>query len=291
MTKGKAEGQFAKAWRHFWHQPLTVIGAVVISMVIISATSAPLIAPYPPNQLNMRDSLAPPSWKHLFGTDRLGRDIFTRVLYGSQIALQIGVLIILVQGTIGITAGLVAGSFGGIMDTVIMRVVDVFLAFPILALALVISAVIGPGLYNVIIALGLAGWTNFARLVRGDVLNIRENDYIEAAKALGASKSRLILRHILPNVLSSIIVLASLTLPSAILLSAAMSFFGLGAQPPMPSWGATVADGRGYLLQAPWISTFPGLAILVTVLAFNLVGDGLRDAFDPYVGRGAIDQQ
>lgn len=256
-------------------------------MVCVVAIFAPFIAPYHfTKPIDLGNSLAPPNSEHWLGTDRLGRDVFSRLVYGSRIALKIGVLIVAVQVLIGVTTGLMAGAFGGAIDSIIMRIVDIFLSFPVLVLALAISAALGPGLYNVIIALGLVGWTSFARLVRGDVLNIKENDYIEAAKAIGGSKSRIILHHILPNVISSIIVLATLTFPGALLASAALSFFGLGAQPPAPSWGSMVADGRGYLFQAPWISTSAGIAILITVLGFNLLGDGLRDSLDPRMKEG-----
>ncbi|MCL0104853.1 ABC transporter permease [Dehalococcoidia bacterium] len=280
MAKGTT--QFSVVWYRFRRNRLALIGGGIVLMVCAVAVLAPFGAPYHYTEpIDLAMGLASPSSEHWFGTDRLGRDVFSRIIYGSRIALKIGALIVVMQALMGVTLGLIAGAFGGVIDSVIMRIVDVFLAFPALVLALAIAAILGPGLYNVIIALGLVGWTSFARLVRGDVLSIKENDYIEAARAIGGSKLRIILYHLLPNVMSSIIVLTTLTFPGALLAAAALSFFGLGAQPPTPCWGSIVAGGRGYLLQAPWISTSGGIAILITVMGFNLLGDGLRDALDP----------
>lgn len=278
----KESSQLSVVWRRFRRNKLALIGGSIVLAVCVVAIFAPLIAPYHYiGPIDLGNSLAPPGSEHWLGTDRLGRDIFSRIVYGSRIALKIGFLIVSLQVLLGVTTGLIAGAFGGALDSVIMRIVDIFLSFPVLVLALAISAALGPGLYNVIIALGLVGWTSFARLVRGDVLNIKENAYIEAARAIGGSKLRIILRHILPNVISSIIVLTTLTFPAALLASAALSFFGLGARPPAPCWGSITAAGRGDLIRAPWITTSAGIAILITVLGFNLLGDGLRDALDP----------
>jgi peptide/nickel transport system permease protein len=194
---------------------------------------------------------------------------------------MIGVMIVGIQATIGITLGLISGYYGGRIDTIIMRLVDTMLAFPIIVLALAIAATLGPGLFNVVLALGIVGWASYARMVRGQVLSVKENDYIEAIKAIGASDVRIIFRHILPNVVAPIIVMATLGMAGALILAAAFSFLGIGAQPPTPCWGAILAAGRGFLRRAPWIATFPGLAIMITVLGFNFLGDGLRDALDP----------
>jgi peptide/nickel transport system permease protein len=282
VLRADTRTQRSMVWRRFRRNKLALVGGAIVLTIVLVALFAPWIAPFHYTEpIDLGNSLAAPSNRHWFGTDRLGRDVFSRIVYGSRIALQIGLLIVAVEAGIGIPIGLIAGTVGGRLDSVLMRIVDIFLSFPDLVLALSISAALGPGLYKVIIALGLVGWTSFARLVRGDVLNIKENAFIEAARSIGASEPRVMMRHIFPNVLSSMIVLATLALPGALLGSAALSFFGLGAQPPDPDWGAMIADGRAYLLKAPWISTAPGIAILITVLGFNFIGDGLRDALDP----------
>jgi len=272
---------YAVAFRRLKKNKLAMIGLGIVLTLILVAIFAPWIAPYDPTEPDLTSSLAPPSKEHPFGTDRLGRDVFSRVIYGSRIALVVGVLIVAVQAMIGVPLGLLAGYYGGTIDNVIMRIVDILLSIPSLVLALAIASALGPGLYNVIIAFGVIGWTRFARLVRAEVLSIREKEYIEAAKATGERDVAILIKHILPNVMPTIIVIATLTMPSALILASALSFLGLGAQPPTPDWGAILAEGRVYLRQAPWISTFPGLAIMFTVLGLNFLGDGLRDALDP----------
>lgn len=272
---------YAVAFRRLKKNKLAMIGLGIVLTLILVAIFAPWIAPYDPTEPNLTNSLAPPSKEHPFGTDRVGRDVFSRVIYGSRIALTVGVLIVAVQAMIGVPLGLLAGYYGGTIDSVIMRIVDILLSIPSLVLALAIASALGPGLYNVIIAFGVIGWTRFARLVRAEVLSIREKEYIEAAKATGERDVAILIKHILPNVMPTIIVIATLTMPSALILASALSFLGLGAQPPTPEWGAILAEGRVYLRQAPWISTFPGLAIMFTVLGLNFLGDGLRDALDP----------
>ena len=277
----KKSSHYAVAFRRLRKNKLAMIGLGIVVALLAIAIFAPWIAPYDPTEPDLTNTLSPPSKEHPFGTDRLGRDVFSRVVYGSRIALMVGLLIVAIQALIGVPLGLIAGYYGGVVDNIIMRVVDILLSIPSLVLALAIASALGPGLYNVIIAFGVIGWTGFARLVRAEVLSIREKEYIEAAKATGEKDRAILIKHILPNVIPTIIVIATLTMPSALILASALSFLGLGAQPPTPEWGAILAEGRIYLRQAPWISTFPGLAIMTTVLGLNFLGDGLRDALDP----------
>lgn len=278
MDKGS---YFQATIRRFKRHRVAIVGAVMILAIIVTAIFAPYLTPYDPLEQNFSDLLAPPSIKHLAGTDNLGRDMFSRIIYGSRYALFIGVVIVLIQTFIGVTLGLIAGCKGGILDSVIMRIVDVMLSMPIIVLGLAIAGVLGGGLLNVIIAIGIIGWRGYARLIRGEVISVKENAYIEASEASGAGDYRIITRHILPNTAAPIIVYATLQIPNAILLSAALSFLGIGAQPPTPEWGLMLSKGRDYLSTAWWIATFPGLAIMITVLGFNFLGDGLRDALDP----------
>jgi len=260
---------------------LALLGLGVIVLIIFAAIFASHIAPRHYARQVLRHRLLPPSTEYPLGTDAIGRCILSRIIYGSRIALMVGVIIVGIQVAIGLTLGLISGYYGGHIDTVIMRLVDTMLAFPIIVLALAIAAALGPGLFNVMIALGVIGWSDYARVVRGQVLSVKENDYIEAIRAVGASNVRIIFRHILPNVLAPIIVMATLGMAGALLAASALSFLGLGAQPPEPCWGAILADGRGFLRRAWWVATFPGVAIMVVVLGFNFFGDGLRDALDP----------
>jgi len=274
-------GQFRAILQRLKRNRLAFLGAVIVALVVFVAIFAPFIAPHHYAGQELEDRFLPPSIRYFLGTDALGRCILSRMIYGSRIALMIGVVIVGIQAAIGVTLGLISGFYGGRIDTIIMRLVDIMLSFPALVLALAIAATLGPGLFNVMLALGVIGWSSYARLVRGQVLSVKENDYIEAVRATGASDVRIIFRHILPNVIAPIIVMATLGMAGALLAASALSFLGLGAQPPMPCWGAILADGRGALRRAPWIATFPGLAIMVTVLGFNFLGDGLRDALDP----------
>ena len=242
---------------------------------------APLIAPYDPYDQDLMSALSPPSWAHPFGADQYGRDMLSRVLFGTRTAL---LAVLVADGlalVVGCTLGLVAGFFGGWAEAVIMRLVDMLLAFPYLLLALIIVAALGPGLTNSMIAIGIVYTPQYARLIRGQVLSIRKADYVRAARALGASRTRLVLRHVLPNSFAPILVMATLQAGSVVVETAGLSFLGLGAQPPSPDWGALLADGQSYFLTAWWIATFPGLAIFLLVLGFNLLGDALRDQFDP----------
>jgi peptide/nickel transport system permease protein len=277
----------ALAWQRMARSPNLLVGLLILAIVVGAALFAGFLAPYNPIDQAFADQLRPPSWAHLFGTDEFGRDIFSRVLYGARIALTVGVISDGISLVTGVVLGIVAGYFGGAADSAVMRTVDVMLAFPYLLLAMIVVAILGPSLTNAMIAIGIVYTPQFARLVRGAVLAIREQEFVEAAAALGAASVRVLARHVLPNVLSPIIVMATLTVGFTIVETAGLSFLGLGATPPTPEWGSMLATGRSYMLTAPWIATFPGLAILVTVVGFNLVGDGLRDLLDPRLrGRG-----
>jgi peptide/nickel transport system permease protein len=242
---------------------------------------APIVAPYDPNQISGTEALQAPSWQHPFGTDELGRDVFSRVIYGARISPWVGLGAVAISTMIGIAIGLVAGYAAGIVDEVWMRGMDILLAFPGIVLAIAIVAVLGPGLRNAMIAVGISGIPYFARVVRAVVLVEREKEYVSAARAYGQRKSGILLLEILPNIAGPVIVLATLSIAGAILTTAALSFVGLGAQLPTPEWGAMLSEGRVYLAQQWWMATFPGIAIAATVLGVNLLGDGLRDALDP----------
>jgi peptide/nickel transport system permease protein len=257
------------------------IAGVIITALILAAIFAPVITPYSPDAVRVGKPLTPPNRDYLFGTDDLGRDMFSRMVYGARITLRIGVIIVAVELLIGVTIGLVAGYFGGWIDTILMRFTDAMLAFPGIMLALAIVSVLGPGLTNAIFAVALAAWPLFARIVRSSVLTVRESEYVTASRVLGAGHLRIMGRGILPNVAAPIIVLASLEFPAAVLVAAALSFLGLGAQPPTPEWGALLTDARNYIRTAPYLINIPGVAIFLTVLAFNLLGNALRDVLDP----------
>ena len=265
----------------FKRNRLAIFGIVIICSLILAAALANYIVPYDPLEQSYTEMLQSPSLQHPLGTDRLGRDLLSRVIFGSRYALLIGVMIVLIQSVIGVTIGLISGFQGGMTDAFFMRLVDIMLSMPIVVLGLAVAGVLGGGLLNVIIAIGFIGWRGYARLIRGEVMSVKENEYIEASRASGAGDFRIILHHILPNTTASLIVYATLQIPNAILVSAALSFLGIGAQPPTPEWGLILSTGRDYLSTAWWIATFPGLAIMFTVLGFNFVGDGLRDALDP----------
>ncbi len=257
-----------------------VAGAVVLLLMVALALAAPLVSPYSPTR-PAGARLSPPSSAFWFGTDTLGRDILSRVIFGARISLQLGLISVGIAAAAGTIMGLFAGYYGRLVDTVIMRFVDMLLAFPRILLALVVAFSLGPSLGNVMIAVGISGIPPYARVVRGSVLSARENVYVEAARVVGCGDPYIMFRHILPNVFAPVIVLSTLGLAWAILTAASLGFLGLGAPPPTPEWGAMLSDGRGYLRQAWWITTFPGVAIMATVLAINLLGDGLRDALDP----------
>jgi peptide/nickel transport system permease protein len=262
------------------HKP-AMIGLGITIFIILVATFAPILAPFGFADNNLDRRVEAPSGDYLFGTDHLGRDIFSRIIHGSRIAIMVGLVVVLIEAGIGITLGLIAGYFGGRVDAFISGLTDTVWSFPPMVLALGIVAVIGPGLFNVVTAIAVVSWAPFSRITRAKVQSVKEMEYVEAGRAIGESDFSLLLRYILPNIIASNLILATLTMPSALLTASALSFLGFGAQPPTPDWGAILSEGREYLRSAPWISTFPGLAILFTVLGFNFLGDGLRDAFDP----------
>lgn len=257
-----------------------MVGAAILIFFIIISVFAPLIATHPINEMNYDHTLMSPGAEHYLGTDEFGRDLFSRILYGGRVSLVMGLVVVSIAGTIGVILGIIAGYFRRI-DIFIMQCVDILMALPSLLLAIVIVAILGVGLTNAMIAVAIAVIPSFVRVVRGSVLSVRESEYVEAARALGVKDWKIILKHILPNIASPIIILATLEFGSAILAAAALSFLGLGAQPPSPEWGALVYVGKSFLSQAWWITVFPGLCIMLVVLGFNLLGDGLRDALDP----------
>ena len=257
------------------------VGAAIVILAVVIAIVGPLLTPFDPAGQELPLRLAGPTGRHVFGLDELGRDILARVLAGARISLLVGLVVVSVSSTIGIFFGAVAGYFGGRVDEIISRFIDILLAFPGLLLAIALVAVLGPSLANVILALSLIGWVGYARLVRGQVLRAREFEFVQAARALGAPTERILLRHIIPTTLPAVTVQATLGMGAAILAEAALSFLGLGVQPPTPSWGTMLNGGRAHLLDAPHLTIFPGLAIAVLVLGFNFLGDGLRDALDP----------
>jgi peptide/nickel transport system permease protein len=277
----------ALSWRRLRRSSNLVVGAVIVVIVVLAAILAPQLAPYDPIDQEFTNQLRAPSVAHPFGTDEFGRDIFSRVLFGARIALNVGGVADVIATVLGVLLGVVAGYVGGRLDAFVTRVFDVLLAFPYLLLAMVVVAILGPGLTNAMIAIAVVYTPQFARVVRGVVLSVKEQDHVEAARAIGAGPLRILAWCILPNILSPIIVMATLTIGFMIVETAGLSFLGLGASPPTPEWGSMLATGRSFMLTAPWITTFPGLAILVTVIGFNLAGDGLRDLLDPRL-RGRI---
>jgi len=267
--------------RHLLQNRPAIVGLAMLTAVAVSAALAPWIAPYDPNAQAWDQALRGPSTAHWLGTDEFGRDVLARVIYGGRISLVVGILAVTIAAGLGVPLGLVSGFVGARVDVVVMRIMDVLLAFPAILLALAIVGTLGPGVRNAIIAVGIVAIPAFARVVRGATLVVRAQEYVDAARALGVSVPRIIARHVFPNAVAPVIVQATLGVGTAILSSAGLSFLGLGAQPPTPDWGGMLASGREYMLQAWWVATFPGLAIMVTVLGFNLVGDALRDALDP----------
>ena len=258
-----------------------VAGAIVLFVVILLVVLAPHISPYGPTQQFRRNRLQPPNAEFLLGTDNLGRDILTRILYGGRVSLQVGIISVAIGATLGTFLGLLAGYLGGRVDTLIMRFIDVMMAFPGILLSLVIVAVLGRNLQNVMVAVGLSSIPIYTRVVRGSTLSVKQVDYITAAQALGGSPGRIMMHHILPNVMAPLTVVATNGVASAIITGAALSFLGLGQQPPDPEWGLMLNEGREFIRAAAFVTTFPGLAIMITVLAINLLGDGLRDILDP----------
>jgi len=265
--------------------PTAVAGLVILAVLCFVALFANVLAPYDPIRISLIERLMPPGGAHWFGTDEVGRDILTRIMYGARISLRIGFVVILISGGVGSIIGAISGYYGGRVDDIIMRLMDVILSFPSLVLAMALAAAMGPNLNNAIMAVSFVMIPKFARLIRGEALVVREMQFIAAAKVTGAKNGWIILHHILPNCLNSVIVLATLTLGDTILIAASLSFIGLGAQPPTPEWGAMISVGRKFLLDQWWYATFPGLFILITVVGFNVLGDALRDIMDPRIRR------
>ena len=268
-------------WRYFKKNRLAVGGGVLIVVIFLTAAFASFLAPYDPGKTEISSKLAAPSLRHLLGTDQLGRDVFSRMLYGSRVSLSVGFVAVAISICIGILVGAVAGYYGGWIDTVLMRFVDIMLCFPSFILILTVVALLGPSLFKVMVVIGITSWMGTSRFVRAEFLSLRERDFTQAARALGVKDHRIIFRHILPNALAPVFVTATLDVATAILVEAALSFLGFGAQPPAPSWGNILTEGRTYIFDAWWLTVFPGFAILVTVLSFNFLGEGLRDALDP----------
>jgi peptide/nickel transport system permease protein len=270
-----------------------LVGWLLVAIIVLTAALAPLLSPHDPLRQDLERRAGAPTRSglhmgaHPLGNDQLGRDILSRLIHGSRVSLGVGIVAVILGGTIGVGLGITAGYFGGWPDRLIMRVADIQLAFPFILLAMAIIAVAGPGIAKLIVVLALSGWVTYARVVRSEVLSVREREFVQAARAIGLRDGRIMLRHVLPNVAAPIIVVATLELARVVILEAALSFLGLGVQPPMPSWGRMLADGRDFLATAWWISTFPGLAIMALVLGVNLVGDWLRDVLDPRIGYSA----
>jgi peptide/nickel transport system permease protein len=282
--------QTQRAIRRFRQSPLSMLGLVIVVILVLVAAIGPFLVPYPKDAsgaVHISDKLLPPSSAHWFGTDHVGRDILSRLVIGARVSLLAGVTVIIMAVMIGTLLGAIAGYFGGWIEAVIMRVTDVFLTIPDLILAMAFAAALGPGLRNVMIAVSLVWWPGYCRLVRANVIALRDAQFAEAAASLGSSRSRVLFRHILPNAFPTVLVKASMDIGFAVLTTASLGFIGLGTQPPTPDWGQMVSEGRKYLRDAWWYSTFPGLAILLTVFATNLLGDGLRDIFDPRGRKGS----
>ena len=275
------EGQWTDLWRRFKRNKGAIVGAMIVGIFIFVAISGSLISPYGSDEGSLEERLAPPSKKHLLGTDDIGRDVLSRIIGGAWISLEIMLVSVIIALVIGAILGLLAGYFGGWIDHVVMRIMDIMLAFPSIFLAIAIIAVLGTGLFNVMLASGLYSVPQFARIVRASVLYLKEREFVEAARAAGESNSAIIFVHILPNALAPLIIQTTLRMATTLLTASGLSFLGLGVQPPSPEWGAMLANGRTYIMMAPHVATFPGLAIMLVAIGFNLLGDGLRDSLDP----------
>jgi peptide/nickel transport system permease protein len=271
--------------------PLVGVSLFILLTLIVTALFSPQVAPHNPIRERLLDRLLPPAWgqdgewQYVLGTDHLGRDLLSRIIYGSRVSLVVGAAAVVVGGALGISLGVAAGFLGGRSDELIMALADMQLAFPTILLAIAIIAVLGPSFANLVVVIGISGWVTYARIARGQVLSLREKEFVEAIRAQGGSQFRIVIRHILPNILSPLIVVATLDLARTIILESTLSFLGLGIQPPTPSWGGMLSDGREYLLSAWWIATFPGVALMLTALSFNRLGDWIRDLTDPRLRR------
>ncbi len=267
--------------KRFLRNKLALLGLAVVVFVVLISLSASIVAPFDPLKLSLSNRIEAPSGEHLFGTDHFGRDILSRVLYGGRVSLWVGVMSVILAGMVGIILGAVGGYFGGRIDYVIVLIMDALISFPSVLLAIGLMAVMGPGVKNIIIAMALVGVPTYGRVVRGSVLSIRQKEYIEAARNAGSGDLKIIFLHVLPNTMAPLIVVTTIGVANAVLIEAALSFLGLGVPPPAPSWGNILSDGRNFISQAPWLTIFPGLAITLSVLGFNTMGDGLRDVLDP----------
>ncbi len=280
---GEAE-TFSTAIKRLWREnKLAAASAIIIALFILAAVFAPLLTPYSFDEMDLLNRLAPPSGEHLLGTDEAGRDVFTRMLYGARISLLVGIVPTVISMLAGAVLGIIAGYNGGKTDTVIMRLADIMLAFPSMFLAMVIMYTLGDGIINIFLALALVNWASVARIVRAETLKLKETEFVEAARSIGVKKITVMLRHILPNCIPSLIVLFTLNIPSAILSESSLSFLGIGIKAPQASWGLMVNTGRQFLYSQPWLSLSPSVAIMIIVLAFNFLGDGLRDVLDPHL--------
>jgi peptide/nickel transport system permease protein len=280
-TTDASSSMFKIILRQYLKNKLAVAGAIVILLLSLAAIFSPLLTGYDPDAINLNEIYQPPSWQHPFGTDMNGRDVLARVLYGARISMSVGFISSGLAGLIGVLIGALAGFFGGKIDNLLMRFVDLVLCIPSFFLLLMVIAMLEPNIYNVMIVIAITSWPGLARMVRAEVLSVRERDYVQAAIALGIGRWRIIWRHIIPNVMAPVFVAVTLGVAAAILVESGLSFLGLGVQPPTPSWGNILAQGRSVMQFAWWMTLFPGLAIFVTVLGYNLVGEGLRDALDP----------
>ncbi|MDP2855082.1 MAG: ABC transporter permease [Smithellaceae bacterium] len=272
-------------WKMFYKNKLALTGCGIVILLFVVSLLAPVLAPYDPGAIDLKNVLAPPSGEHWFGTDQLGRDVLSRMIWGARISLKVGFVATGLAILIGMILGAVAGFYGGWIDAVIMRFVDVMLCFPAFFLILAVIAFLEPSIWNIMIVIGLTGWMGVTRLVRADFVSLRERDFVRAARAIGANDARIIFMHILPNALASILVAATLGIAGAILTESALSFLGIGVQPPTPSWGNILTAGKDNIDIAWWLSLYPGLAILITVVGYNLLGEGIRDASDPRLKR------
>ena len=281
LSTVKRQSELVVVARRLAKNPSAVVGFIVALSLTLMAIFAPLIAPYPYDKQDLYNTRSAPSAEHIFGTDELGRDIFSRIVYGSRFSLSIGFLAVLFSSSIGMVLGAIAGYFGGIVDDIIMRLIDLIQSIPGILLAITISVVLGPGFFNTLLALGFGMITMACRLTRAAVLGVRHQEYLEAATSINASTPRIILRHIIPNSFAPVLVSATMSIGNVIMAAAMLSFIGLGVQPPMPEWGSMIAGGRSLIRSCPWMVTFPGIFIMLAVLALNLFGDGLRDALDP----------
>jgi len=282
-TPMKGSGERRRLWRTFLRNRASVFGLALAILVTVLSFAAPLVTSYDPLIQDARSRLQPPDQTHILGRDPFGRDVFARLLFAGRISLLVGVCSVLLGGVIGSTLGLMAGYAGGRIENVIMRLVDILMAFPSMLLGLMVLAVLGAGLFKMVLAIGIMLSPAFARVMHGSALSLKKREFVEAARSVGASPARILGLHILPNVMGEVVVLGSLWIASAIRVEANLSFIGLGVSPPTPTWGNMIRDGAPHLLNAPWLSVFPGLAILTAVLAFNLLGDGLRDVLDPHL--------